>query len=100
MDHSEQTQRQQREQQQQHQAMGSVAGTGQMAYATPTYQTAPTVASGTPPHPVTPPVMIMGKPIDQASLYSSPQPRPPVAFMSWSQTQPQQHQSQQQQSDS
>ncbi|XP_038691743.1 nuclear transcription factor Y subunit C-2-like [Tripterygium wilfordii] len=55
MDHSEQTQQQRREHQQQHQAMGIVAGSGQMAYATPPYQTAPMVASGTPAVAVPPP---------------------------------------------
>ncbi|KAL5746616.1 hypothetical protein ACOSP7_027762 [Xanthoceras sorbifolium] len=59
-----------------------------------------------PQHPVAPPPtgMIMGKPVDQAALYSPQQPRPPVPFMPWPQSQSpqqqQQHQSQQQQTDS
>ncbi|KAG8638195.1 nuclear transcription factor Y subunit C-2 [Manihot esculenta] len=41
-----------------------------------------------PQHPVGPPGMIMGKPIDQAAVYGSQQPRQPVAFKPWPQTQP------------
>ncbi|KAF8390888.1 hypothetical protein HHK36_023187 [Tetracentron sinense] len=54
-----------------------------------------------PQHPVGAPGMIMGKPVDQASvaLYAAQQPRPPVAFMPWPQPHPQQQQSQQQQPD-
>ncbi|KDP25073.1 hypothetical protein JCGZ_22608 [Jatropha curcas] len=52
-----------------------------------------------PQHPVGPPGMIMGKPVDQAAVYGAQQPRPPVAFMPWPQNQPQQQQPQQQQSD-
>ncbi|XP_052207238.1 nuclear transcription factor Y subunit C-2 [Diospyros lotus] len=52
--------------------------------------------------PVGPAGMMMGKPVDQAAMYASQQPRPPMAFMPWPQPQPQQpeqHQTQQQQSD-
>ncbi|XP_059666717.1 nuclear transcription factor Y subunit C-2 [Cornus florida] len=52
-----------------------------------------------PQHPVAPSGMIMGKPVDQAALYAGQQPRPPVAFLPWSQSQPQQQQTQQQQAD-
>ncbi|KAM1350308.1 hypothetical protein FF1_004278 [Malus domestica] len=48
-------------------------------------------------HPVGAPGMIMGKPVDQAAMYASQQPRPPVSFMPWAQSQPQQPQQQQQQ---
>ncbi|KAI9116349.1 hypothetical protein K1719_012516 [Acacia pycnantha] len=42
-----------------------------------------------PQHPVGPTGMIMGKPVDQAALYATQQPRPPhMAFMPWPQTQP------------
>ncbi|KAK9275739.1 hypothetical protein L1049_023008 [Liquidambar formosana] len=51
-------------------------------------------------HPVGPTGMIMGKPVDQAGLYAAQQPRPPMAFMPWPQTQPQQQQPQQQETDS
>ncbi|KAM1792195.1 hypothetical protein ACFX14_035895 [Malus domestica] len=50
-----------------------------------------------PQHPVGAPGMIMGKPVDQPALYAAQQPRPPVAFMPWAQSQPQQPQQQQQQ---
>ncbi|CAL9016522.1 unnamed protein product [Prunus brigantina] len=50
-----------------------------------------------PQHPVGAPGMIMGKPVDQAAIYAAQQPRPPMAFMPWSQPQPQQPQQQQQQ---
>nr|ACU23591.1 unknown [Glycine max] len=57
-----------------------------------------------PQHPVVgPPGMIMGKPIgaEQATLYFTQQPRPPVAFMPWPHTQPlQQQPPQHQQTDS
>ncbi|WVZ00439.1 hypothetical protein V8G54_026508 [Vigna mungo] len=55
-----------------------------------------------PQHPVGPPGMIMGKPVDQAALYSTQQPRPTMAFMPWPHTQPQPQQppQQQQQTDS
>ncbi|MED6173642.1 Nuclear transcription factor Y subunit C-4 [Stylosanthes scabra] len=54
-----------------------------------------------PQHPVGPPGMIMGKPVDQAALYSTPQPRAPMAFMPWPQPQPAQQQPpQQEQTDS
>ncbi|KAL9340636.1 hypothetical protein Peur_066855 [Populus x canadensis] len=46
-----------------------------------------------PQHPVGPPGMIMGKPVDQAAAYEAQQPQPPVALMPWLQTQPQQQQS-------
>ncbi|KAI4323234.1 hypothetical protein L6164_022856 [Bauhinia variegata] len=46
-----------------------------------------------PQHPVGPTGMIMGKPVDQAALYATQQPRPPMAFMPWPQGQhEQQHQ--------
>ncbi|KAI4333289.1 hypothetical protein L6164_018119 [Bauhinia variegata] len=45
-----------------------------------------------PQHPVGPTGMIMGKPVDQAALYATQQPRPPMAFMPWPQGQPQQPQ--------
>ncbi|CAK7355414.1 unnamed protein product [Dovyalis caffra] len=48
-----------------------------------------------PQHPVGPPGMIMGKPVDQAVAYGAQQPRPSMAFMPWPQTQPQQPQPQQ-----
>lgn len=55
-------------------------------------------------HPVGHTGMIMGKPVDQAALYSGQQPRPPVSFMPWpqsqSQAQQQQQQPQQQQNES
>lgn len=51
-----------------------------------------------PQHPVGHPGMIMGKP-DQAAVYGGQQPRPPMAFMPWPQTQLHQQQPQQQQSD-
>lgn len=41
-----------------------------------------------PQHPVGPTGMIMGKPVDQAALYATQQPRPHMAFMPWPQTQP------------
>ncbi|KAK7243818.1 hypothetical protein RIF29_38630 [Crotalaria pallida] len=47
-------------------------------------------------HPVGPPGMIMGNPVDQAALYSTQQPRPPMAFMPWPHAQPQQQQPHQQ----
>ncbi|GMN53744.1 hypothetical protein TIFTF001_022871 [Ficus carica] len=50
-----------------------------------------------PQHPVGPTGMIMGKPVDQAAMYASQQPRPPMAFVPWPQTQSQQQQQQQQQ---
>lgn len=50
-----------------------------------------------PQHPVGPPGMIMGKPVDQATLYSTQQPRPPMAFMPWPHTQPHQQQPPEQQ---
>ncbi|KAK0595096.1 hypothetical protein LWI29_003562 [Acer saccharum] len=54
-----------------------------------------------PQHPVAPPTgMIMGKPVDQATLYNTTtpqQPRQPVPFMPWPQSQPQQQQQQSQQ---
>ncbi|EEF48763.1 nuclear transcription factor Y subunit C-2 [Ricinus communis] len=54
-----------------------------------------------PQHPVGPPGMIMGKPVDQAAGYGGQQqPRPPMAFMPWPQTQPQQQQQQPQQQQS
>lgn len=54
-----------------------------------------------PQHPVGPTGMIMGKPVDQAALYSTQQPRPPMAFMPWPHAQPQEQQPpQQQQTDS
>nr|KYP40605.1 Nuclear transcription factor Y subunit C-2 [Cajanus cajan] len=54
-----------------------------------------------PQHPAGPPGMIMGKPVDQAALYPTQQPRPPMAFMPWPHSQPQQQQPpQQQQTDS
>lgn len=55
-----------------------------------------------PQHPaVGPSGMIMGKPVDQAVLYPTQQPRPPMAFMPWPQAQPQQQQPpQHQQTDS
>ncbi|KAB1216901.1 Nuclear transcription factor Y subunit C-2 [Morella rubra] len=54
-----------------------------------------------PQHAVGPAGMIMGKPVDQAAMYAAQQPRPPMAFMPWPQTQPQQQQPpQQQQTDS
>lgn len=43
-----------------------------------------------PQHPVGPTGMIMGKPVDQSTLYATQQPRPPMAFMPWPQAQPQQ----------
>ncbi|KAG5245381.1 hypothetical protein OIU76_002494 [Salix suchowensis] len=43
-----------------------------------------------PQHPVGPPGMIMGNPVDQAATYGAQQPRPPLSFMPWPQTQPQQ----------
>ncbi|KAL6198816.1 hypothetical protein ACLB2K_028604 [Fragaria x ananassa] len=43
-----------------------------------------------PQHPVGAPGMIMGKPVDQATMYGAQQPRPPMAFMPWTQSQPQQ----------
>ncbi|XP_022733749.1 nuclear transcription factor Y subunit C-2-like [Durio zibethinus] len=52
-----------------------------------------------PQHPVGP-TGIMGKPIDQAALYTGQQPRPPMAIVPWPRDQPQQQQSQQQQSES
>ncbi|KAJ9139593.1 hypothetical protein P3X46_030314 [Hevea brasiliensis] len=52
-----------------------------------------------PQHPLGPPGMIMGKPVDQAVVCGAQQPRPPVAFMPWPQTQPQQQQAHQQPSD-
>uniref|UniRef100_A0A2P2J5Q2 Core Histone H2A/H2B/H3 domain-containing protein n=1 Tax=Rhizophora mucronata TaxID=61149 RepID=A0A2P2J5Q2_RHIMU len=52
-----------------------------------------------PQHPVGPPGMIMGKPVDQAAAYGAQQPHPPVAFMPWPQAQPQHQQPQQKQSD-
>ncbi|KAJ7982052.1 Nuclear transcription factor Y subunit C [Quillaja saponaria] len=45
-----------------------------------------------PLHPMGPTGMIMGKPVDQATLYATQQPRPPIAFMPWPQTQRQQQQ--------
>ncbi|KAF9682052.1 hypothetical protein SADUNF_Sadunf05G0068200 [Salix dunnii] len=45
-----------------------------------------------PQHPVGPPGMIMGNPVDQAATYGTQQPRPPMPFMPWPQTQPQQQQ--------
>ncbi|EXB37528.1 Nuclear transcription factor Y subunit C-2 [Morus notabilis] len=48
-----------------------------------------------PQHPVGPTGMIMGKPVDQAAMYAAQQPRPPMAFVPWPQTQPQQQQQQQ-----
>lgn len=53
-----------------------------------------------PQHAVGPTGMSMAKPVDQAALYAGQQPRPPVAFMPWTQPQTQQQQTQQQQSDS
>ncbi|XP_065864933.1 nuclear transcription factor Y subunit C-2 [Euphorbia lathyris] len=50
-------------------------------------------------HPVGPPGMIMGKPVDQAAVYGGQQPRPPVGYMSWPQNQSQSQQPQQQQND-
>lgn len=51
-----------------------------------------------PQHPGGPTGMIMGKPVDQAAMYASQQPRPPpMAFVPWPQTQPQQQQQQQHQ---
>ncbi|KAL6201829.1 hypothetical protein ACLB2K_025541 [Fragaria x ananassa] len=50
-----------------------------------------------PQHPVGAPGMIMGKPVDQATMYGAQQPRPPMAFMPWTQSQPQQPLPQQQQ---
>ncbi|WCJ37078.1 nuclear factor Y subunit C2 [Euphorbia peplus] len=50
-----------------------------------------------PQHPVGPPGMIMGKPVDQAAVYAGQQPHPPMAYMAWPQNPPQQQQSQQQQ---
>ncbi|KAJ4829866.1 hypothetical protein Tsubulata_013124 [Turnera subulata] len=53
-----------------------------------------------PQHPVGPPGMIMGNPVDQgAAVYGAQQPRPPMAFMPWPQAQPQQQPPQQQHSD-
>jgi nuclear transcription factor Y gamma len=48
-----------------------------------------------PQHPVGPPGMIMGNPVDQAATYGAQQPRPPMAFMPWPQPQPQQPQQRQ-----
>ncbi|XP_062012101.1 nuclear transcription factor Y subunit C-2 isoform X1 [Rosa rugosa] len=66
MDHSEQTQQQQQQQQQQQPVVGVVAGSGQMSYAPPSYQTAPMVASGTPavviPSPTQPPPTFSNSP--------------------------------------
>ncbi|QHN96967.1 Nuclear transcription factor Y subunit [Arachis hypogaea] len=53
-----------------------------------------------PQHPVGPPGMIMGKPVDQAALYSTQQPRAPMAFMPWPQAPSQQQPPQQEQTDS
>ncbi|GLT91518.1 hypothetical protein SLE2022_094010 [Rubroshorea leprosula] len=53
-----------------------------------------------PQHHVAPTGTIMGKPADQAALYTGQQPRPPVPFMPWPQGQPQHQQPQQQESDS
>ncbi|KAF4347111.1 nuclear transcription factor Y subunit C-2 [Cannabis sativa] len=50
-------------------------------------------------HPAGPTGMIMGKPVDQAAMYAAQQPRPPMAFVPWPQTQPQQQQQQQPQTD-
>lgn len=44
-----------------------------------------------PQHPTGPTGMIIGKPVDQATLYAQ-QPHPPVAFMPWPQAQPPQQQ--------
>ncbi|PON58266.1 Nuclear transcription factor Y subunit C [Trema orientale] len=52
-----------------------------------------------PQHPAGPTGMIMGKPVDQAAMYAAQQPRPPMAFVPWPQTQPQQQQQQQPQTD-
>ncbi|KAL5543716.1 hypothetical protein UlMin_007500 [Ulmus minor] len=48
-------------------------------------------------HPVGPTGMIMGKPVDQTAMYGALQPRPPMAFVPWPQSQPQQQQQQQHQ---
>jgi len=54
-----------------------------------------------PQHPLGPTGMIMGNPVDHAALYSNQQPRPPVAFMPWSNAHIQQQQPpQQEQTDS
>lgn len=52
-----------------------------------------------PPPPVGPTGMIMGKAVDQSSIYAAQQPRPPVPFMPWPQAQSQPQQPQQQQTD-
>ncbi|CAK9175000.1 unnamed protein product [Ilex paraguariensis] len=51
-----------------------------------------------PQHHAGPTGLIMGKPVDEATLYASQQPRQPLSFMPW--PQPQEQQSQQQQTDS
>ncbi|XP_050369013.1 nuclear transcription factor Y subunit C-2 [Argentina anserina] len=58
-----------------------------------------------PQQPIGAPGMIMGKPVDQATIYGAQQPRSSMAFMPWAPSQPQQllpqqqQQSQQQQTD-
>lgn len=53
-----------------------------------------------PQHPVAPPGMIMGKPVDQAAMYAAQQPRPPMAFMPWPPGQTQQPQDEEQHNNS